>query len=373
MIYLQPIWHHEELCIFFKGQLAGEVFRIVNTFPGRRYSATYKQYYIPYSASALEEITRALTSVAKVDASEWSALIQQPSTKNVQPVVDIPSLYRETLVKMRYSPATIENYLIQFKFFLTYIYPTPAPDITDAQVHQYLIYLIEHRKVSISTQNQAINSIKFYLERVQKGERKVYHIERPIKDWKLPTVLSETEVQQLLYHTKNVKHRCLLFMLYSAGLRISELLSLQWKDLDPDRRVIYVRSGKGKKDRITLLSQLAHNYLQHYRELYGPETWIFESLQGKQYSARSVNKVVKAAAARAGIKKRVSAHTLRHSFATHLLEKGTDLRYIQSLLGHESSRTTERYTHVTRRGFEQLISPLDSMAGRIILESNKDI
>lgn len=373
MIYIQPIWHHDLLCISFKGRLEGEAFRIVNKFPGRRYSSTLRRYYIPYSPSALEEIAKALASVSSVDSSEWSTLEHQSTVRDAEPTADVPHLYRETLVKMRYSPATIENYLIQFRFFLAYIYPTPAPDITDAQVHQYLIYLIEHRKVSISTQNQAINSIKFYLERVKKGERKVYHIDRPFKEWKLPTVLSEEEMQQLLYHTTNVKHRCLMFMLYSAGLRMSELLSLQWKDLDVDRKVIYVRGGKGKKDRVTLLSQLAYNYLQHYRELYKPETWLFESLDKQQYSARSVNNVVKAATVRAGIKKRVSAHTLRHSFATHLLEKGTDLRYIQSLLGHESSRTTERYTHVTRKGFERLISPLDSMAGRIILESNKDI
>ena len=373
MIYIKPIWHHHILYISFKGWLEGEAFKIINTFPGRRYTATHKRYYIPYSAEALEEITKSLKKVTPVDASEWSTVTQLPAEKRIRPWVDIPPLYRETLVKMRYSPATIENYLIQFRFFLAFIYPAPADDITDEQIHKYLIYLIENRKVSVSTQNQAINSIKFYLERVKQGERKVYYIDRPFKDWKLPTVLSEDEMQGLLYHTHNVKHRCLLFMLYSAGLRMSELLSLKWEDVDVDRKLIYVRSAKGKKDRITLLSQVAYNYIQHYRELYKPETWLFEGPDKGQYSARSVNNVVKAAAARAGIKKRVSAHTLRHSFATHLLESGTDLRYIQTLLGHESSRTTERYAHVTRKGFERLISPLDTMAGRIILEANKDI
>lgn len=319
------------------------------------------------------EITQALQSVTSIDPSEWSTLTQLPAEKSVRPWVDIPPLYRETLVKMRYSPATIDNYLIQFRFFLTFIYPTPANDITDEQVHKYLIYLIEHRHVSVSTQNQAINSIKFYLERVKKGERKVYYIDRPLKDWKLPTVLSEDEMQRLLYHTHNVKHRCLLFMLYSAGLRMSELLSLKWNDIDVDRKVIYIRNAKGRKDRITLLSQVAYTYIQHYRELYKSETWVFEGADKNQYSARSVNNVVKAAAARAGIQKRVSAHTLRHSFATHLLENGTDLRYIQTLLGHESSQTTERYAHVTRKGFERLTSPLDTMASRIILEANKGI
>lgn len=370
MIYIKPIWHHDVLYISFKGWLEGEAYRIINNYPGRRYSATHKRYYIPYSGEALEKITQALKAITAVDVSEWSAATNLPATKSVKPWVVIPPLYRETMVKMRYSPATVDNYLVQFKFFLNFIYPTTADDITDEQIHKYLLYLVEHRKVSISTQNQAINSIKFYLEHVKGGERKAYYIDRPFKDWKLPTVLSEDEMQRLLFHTHNVKHRCMLFMLYSAGLRISELLSLKWEDIDFDRKIIYVRSAKGKKDRITLLSQVAYNYLQHYHECYKPEMWIFEGLDKKQYSARSVNNVVKAAAARAGIKKRISAHTLRHSFATHLLENGTDLRYIQTLLGHESSRTTERYAHVTRKGFERLISPLDTMAGRIILESN---
>lgn len=373
MIYILPIWHHDVLYISFKGRLEGEAYRIINSFPGRRYSATHKRYYIPYSADALEKITRELRGFTDVDTSEWSDITQLPATKSIRPWVTIPPLYRETMVKMRYSPATIDNYLTQFRFFMSFIYPTEADCITDEQIHKYLLYLIEHRKVSISTLNQAINSIKFYLEHVRGGERKVYYIDRPFKDWKLPTVLSEEEMQRLLFHTHNVKHRCLLFMLYSAGLRMSELLALKWEDIDTDRKLIYVRSAKGKKDRITLLSQVAYNYIQHYRELYKPQNWLFESLDKHQYSVRSVNNVVKAAAARAGIKKKISAHTLRHSFATHLLENGTDLRYIQTLLGHESSRTTERYAHVTRKGFERLISPLDTMAGRIILESNKDI
>lgn len=373
MIYIKPIWHGDTLCISFQGWLEGEAFKLVNTFRGRRYSATHRRYYIPYSADTLQKITEALKSVTDVDTSEWSAVTNLPATKRVKPWVEIPSLYRETLVKKRYSPATIDNYLAQFRFFLSFIYPTSAENITDEQIHKYLIYLVENRKVSVSTQNQAINSIKFYLEQVKQGERKVYYIDRPFKDWKLPTVLSEDEMQRLLFHTHNVKHRCLLFLLYSAGLRMSELLSLKWEDIDEDRKVIYVRGAKGKKDRITLLSQVAYNYIQHYRDLYKPETWVFEGPDKQPYSARSVNNVVKAATARAGIKKRVSAHTLRHSFATHLLENGTDLRYIQTLLGHESSRTTERYAHVTRKGFERLVSPLDTMASRIILEENKGI
>lgn len=254
-----------------------------------------------------------------------------------------------------------------------YLYPQNASDINEEAIHRYLLYLIEVKKVSLATQNQAINSIKFYLEHVMHGERRTYYVERPRKEWKLPTVLSEDEIKKLLACTKQIKHKCLLLMLYSSGLRISELLNLRPCDIDSDRKVIHVRAGKGKKDRISILSQVAYGYLSHYLAMYKPKTWIFEGPQGNRYSARSVNKVIHKSASLAGISKKVSAHTLRHSFATHLLEHGTDLRYIQALLGHESSKTTERYAHVTTKGFEKLVSPLDYLGGNLNLESNKEI
>ncbi len=236
------------------------------------------------------------------------------------------------------------------------------------------MHLVTIKKVSISTQNQAINAIKFYLERVLRGERKEYYVERPLKEWKLPTVLSEEEVQALLVQTKNLKHRCMLFFLYSAGLRISELLSLKHASIDADRGLIYVRGGKGKKDRVTLLSRVAYAYMNEYIKKYEPVTWLFEGPGGCQYSSRSVNSIIKRSCRLAGIGKQASAHTLRHSFATHLLERGTDLRYIQTLLGHESSLTTERYTHVTRKGFELLVSPLDNLVCTLTLnQDNKGI
>ena len=164
-----------------------------------------------------------------------------------------------------------------------------------------------------------------------------------------------------------------MLLIYSAGLRMSELLGLTWNDLDTSRNVINIRNAKGKKDRITLLSPVAYAYLVQYRNNYKSSFWVFEGALGKPYSARSVNNIIKRAGRKANITKTISAHTLRHSFATHLLESGTDLRYIQTLLGHESSRTTERYAHVTKRGFDRLKSPLDSLFGGDNLEDNKKI
>lgn len=375
MIQLKPLLHRDELCIAFVGRITGKSYFIIKNFQGRMYSATHSCYYVVYTADLFRKIIELLKDVTELDISEWSAETLLPRDHAVfRHWVIIPSIYRETLLKLRYSPATIENYLAQFKLFLEFIYPRQAETISEDDVHRYLIYLADHRKVSIATQNQAINSIKFYLERVCKGERKVYYVDRPRKDFKLPSVLSEAEVQRLFVQVKNIKHRCIVFLLYSGGLRISELLSLRWEDLDADRGVIYIRNAKGKKDRITLLSRVALTYLLQYRELYRPETQVFEGQAGQCYSARSVNNIITRAASLAGITKRVSAHTLRHSFATHMLEGGTDLRYIQTLLGHESSKTTERYTHITKKGFENLVSPLDTMAGKIILQlDNKGI
>jgi len=352
--------------------MKGEAYTIVNTFAGRQYSSTHKCYYIPYSEASLDEVSKALSEVTEIQLLKWDQHTGPEKTSDI-PVVSIPLSYSETLIKMRYSNATLENYIVQFKFFLRFIFPKDSENFNEEDIHHYLLYLINEKKVSISTQNQAINSIKFYLEHVKRMDRQTYYVDRPFKEHKLPTVLSEEEIAALLRQVKNIKHKCIVLLLYSAGLRMSELLALQVKDIDTDRGVINVRNGKGKKDRITLLSNTAYRYLQRYYSAFQPKNWIFEGQTGEQYSARSVNNIIKVAAEKAGIKKIISAHTLRHSFATHLLEHGTDIRYIQNLLGHESSKTTERYTHVTKKGFEKLLSPLDAIADKLNFDDDKDI
>ena len=263
--------------------------------------------------------------------------------------------------------ATRKNYEIQFRKFLGYIYPRTPDEITPEDIHRYLYYLVNEKQVSHAVQNQAINSIKFFLEWIKKEDRQVYHVERPRAERLLPTVLSEDEVMGMLRVAVNLKHKCIICMLYSAGLRRGELLNLKSADIDHKRNMIVVRRGKGYKDRVTLLSQVAYMLLLKYLDVYQPKEFLFEGENNQRYSERSVNSIVKSAARKAGILKNVSPHTLRHSFATHLLEHGTDLRYIQALLGHESSKTTERYAHVTKKGFEQVISPLDNLVQKSTL------
>jgi integrase/recombinase XerD len=376
MVTLQPLWHRNKLCVGIRWRHNDAIDKAVRQFEGRQFSITKRCWYIPYSLEQLVKLRQLLEPICEVivcdnQEQDFPRELLLPEKKTTE--IKLPPDYIETLKRLRYSEATRENYVSQFKAFLSFIAPIDYDGITEEKIKAYLLHLVDVRKVSISTQNQAINSIKFYLEHVKHEARAVYYVDRPIKDWKLPTVLSEAEIQALFQNTTNIKHRSMMFLLYSAGLRMSELLSLQWQDIDANRGVIYVRNAKGKKDRITLLSKVAYSYLLHYHDLYKPECWLFEGPDKNKYSARSVNNVIKVAASRAGIAKRISAHTLRHSFATHLLENGTDLRYIQNLLGHESSQTTERYAHVTKKGFEKLLSPLDTMASKIILESNKEI
>ena len=193
------------------------------------------------------------------------------------------------------------------------------------------------------------------------GKRKIYLIERPRKEQYLPEVLSEEEVTEILKAITNLKHKTLIMTIYSGGLRISELINLKVKDIDSNRMQIRVEQSKGKKDRYTLLSKKTLLTLRLYFKEYKPKEWLFEGEKGGQYADSSIYKIFKTALNAAKITKKVSIHSLRHSFATHLLENGTDLRYIQSLLGHSSSKTTEIYTHITTKGFDQIQNPLDKL------------
>jgi len=191
--------------------------------------------------------------------------------------------------------------------------------------------------------------------------REYYHVERPRNERKLPVVLSGEEVREILIQVKNIKHKCLLMLIYSGGLRIGEALNLKPTDIDSKRMLIHIRTSKGNKDRYVTLSKHLLDILRIYYKAYKPKKWLFEGPNGNQYSYRSSVNIFNRAVSKAGIKKQVSLHTLRHSFATHLLEDGTDLRIIQVLLGHNSSKTTEIYTHVSGAQLQKIKSPLDNL------------
>ena len=265
------------------------------------------------------------------------------------------------LTELRYSPSTVKIYKSCFEEFINYYPALPIDRITEPQIVAYLRYLVMERCVSESTQNQAINAIKFYYERVLGGQRKIYRVERPRRDRKLPTVLTQNEVAALIRCTSNLKHRFLLMLAYGGGLRVSEAVGLERICLEPEKKRILVNDGKGKMDRYTLLSQKAIDLYAEYMKEYAPKKYLFAGQGGGMYTSSSAQKVFSTSARKAGIEKDATFHSLRHSFATHMLEAGTDLRYIQHLLGHKSSKTTEIYTHITSKGWSSLESPLDGL------------
>ncbi|MDD4962155.1 MAG: site-specific integrase [Candidatus Marinimicrobia bacterium] len=269
--------------------------------------------------------------------------------------------YRSVLIQKRYSRNTQKAYLNYFSDYCRSFSARDIDNISKDEINAYILELIESKYISASQQNQRINAIKFYYEKVLGRERQFYDVYRPKKEKKLPCVLSENEIVALLECVENLKHRTILSLIYSAGLRLSEAINLKIEDIDSGRNLIIIKGGKGKKDRTTILSKTLLELLREYYRKYRPIDYLFRGQNGGKYSAKSVQNIFKNALMKAGIQKRATVHTLRHSFATHLLERGTDLRYIQELLGHSSSKTTEIYTHVTQKGINRITSPLDNL------------
>ena len=342
-----------------------ELVALVKTLPFYRWDGVNQWWSVAHTEKILE------TLVDFCQRKEWKyqyledlKLLNRkarPRKEDLPNYREAPDSYLDKLTLLRYSENTIRTYRECFEEFINYYHTKDINHITQEEIQGYLLYLVEQRQVSTSYQNQAINAIKFYYEKVLKGPRRIYYIERPRKEKTLPTVLSEDEVKRIIENITNLKHKCLIMTCYSGGLRISEVLNLKPSDIDSKRMMIHVRGGKGKKDRITLLSSRLLELLRKYYKLYKPGEYLFTGLMGGQYSERSAQEVLKQSARRAGINKPVTLHTLRHSFATHLLENGTDLRYIQSLLGHSSPKTTQIYTHITTKGFDQIQNPLDKL------------
>ena len=262
----------------------------------------------------------------------------------------------------RYSQNTIKTYADALEVFFRF-YKDQAPESLNIEdIINFNTSYILKKNLSASYQNQVINAIKlFYRNRFNRA-MEVDFIQRPRREKRLPNVLSKNEVKSILEAPTNLKHRAMLSLIYACGLRRSELLNLTLKDILSDRNLLFIRQSKGKKDRVVPISIKLIEILRDYYKAFKPKTWLFEGQEvGKKYSERSIQLVLNQAVEKAKIVKPVSLHWLRHSYATHLLESGTDLRYIQELLGHSSSRTTEIYTHVSTRNLQQIRSPFDDL------------
>ena len=346
------------------------VVALIETLPNIKHSEEFGMPYLMNNKRNISLIFKTFKGVAWVNGNSFyprRVLNQNNEDINVEwfRKRKVSETYKtcpeEFLLKLeikRYSNNTVRTYIQHFEKFINAHNETDLMRIDENDIRLYLQGLVQ-KGLSNSYLNQTINSIKFYYEVVKEMPNRFYSVERPRREEKLPVVLSKQEVRDIIDATPNIKHKCILSVLYSGGLRISELLNLKLRDIDSKRMIITVNQGKGNRDRLTLLSEKVLIELRQYFIKEKPQEYLFESPDGGKYSNTSVQRILKKAAATAGVHKRVHPHMLRHSLATHLLEAGTDLRYIQSLLGHKSTKTTEIYTHVATNTFTAIKNPLD--------------
>jgi site-specific recombinase XerD len=343
---------------------------VIKGLPDVKWSNEFNMAYIKNNPRNLNLIFTDFKGLAWINCAHFypnskTKTNNSPVTVNDFRKRDFPADYRQCpesflqkLELKQYSINTAKTYINLFEQFINHYKNKELTHINEDDIRTYMQLVVQQGK-SHSYINQMINSIKFYYEVVLEMPNRFYSIERPIKSEALPKVISLEEVQSIIKNTNNIKHKCIVSLLYSAGLRRNELLNLKLEDIDSKRMVITVKNGKGNKDRLTILSQSVLNDLRIYYAAWKPKVYLFEGPKGDKYSPESVLKIIKTAAKKGGIRKNITPHMLRHSFATHLLENGTDLRYIQVLLGHSSTRTTEIYTQVAINNIKAIKSPIE--------------
>jgi integrase/recombinase XerD len=363
-IKLMPDFIKQEQVVSIRFKYDKRIIRILKSIPGRRWSPEEGFWYIPKHRFNLNRFTKSFGPDMGID---YSAL-EIPQDKRVQTnpsqkekSKDIPTEYLEMLIRKRYSPNTIKTYVSYVKAFREEFSDRDLDTINTREINEYLSSLILTKGISSSQQNQRISAIKFYYEKVLGRKKAYYRLSRPRKQKKLPKVLTTLEVELILSQCKNLKHKCILMTLYSGGLRRSELINLRLADIDSKQMLIRISNSKGNKDRYTLLSETLLSQLSEYIRFYRPKYWLFEGQSGGQYSSTSIENIFRKALKKANIDKHATPHTLRHSFATHLLEQGISIRYIQELMGHSSIKTTEIYTHVSSRQLSKIKNPLDNL------------
>ena len=344
---------------------------LVKELPGVKWSDEYQVVYLKNTEENVSAIFKTFSGVAWVNCRyfkknkpvnirgvekgdiEW---IERRKLEDGWRVC--PQEYLQKLQLKRYSSNTIRVYVGCFERFINHFKEREINSLNENDIRSYLSLLVK-KGFSNSYINQTVNAIKFHFEIVLDMPNRFYEIERPIKEHKLPKVISRQEVLAIIEHTNNIKHKCIVSLLYSAGLRRSELINLKLTDIDSKRMLVKVENAKGNKDRYTLLSENLLEDLRKYYVKWKPKKWLFESADGGPYSPSSIREIIKMAAGKAGLQKSITPHMLRHSFATHLLENGIDLRNIQALLGHNSLNTTEIYTHVATNDFTKIKNLLD--------------
>jgi integrase/recombinase XerD len=324
----------KRIAIYFEKN--AELIQRVKKLEGIRWSPTLKAWHLPDN---------------EANRIRFKITVEEPSQEGYQQI----ELFKQYLRSKRYSENTVKTYSDALKSFLTFFKHKNFAELENQDVIIYNNEFILKNHLSSSYQNQIVNVIKLYFSSVQDRKIEIEKIHRPKSEKKLPNVLSKEEVKLILEVHSNLKHKTMLSLIYSCGLRCGELLALKPIHIDSTRNIVLIKNAKGKKDRIVPLSPKILQMLRDYYKIYKPTNYLFEGqTAGTPYDERSLQQVVKQAIKKVGITKPVTLHWLRHSYATHLLESGTDLRYIQELLGHNSSKTTKIYTHVSTKSIQQI-------------------
>ncbi|PCH99298.1 MAG: integrase [Bacteroidetes bacterium] len=345
---------------------------------GCRWSQELTTWYITNNPVNQELISKHLGAIARIDLKQleqdnepiWTGSYGMKerirNSSDPKRIIETELLTRiddfeKYMKSRRYSVHSIKTYLTLIKVFFSHCNSKPYERITNEDVAMFNGEYILMRGYSSSYQRQMISAIKLFYARILNHKLQLRDLKRPLREHKLPVILSEQEVRELIETLSNLKHRALLSTVYACGLRVSEASSLTVRDIDSSRMLVNIRNGKGGKDRYVNLPNSLLYILRAYFKKYRPQHYLFDGQHGGKYSARSMNAILKRCLIRAGINKAASMHTLRHSYATHLLEAGVDLRYIQELLGHKSSKTTEIYAHVSKQAMIDIKSPFEKL------------
>lgn len=395
-VKLTALYHNSQECIAIWSPKNATLSYYFQKKAAARWSRNHKCWYVPCTQKNYELLAKAVAGRAILNVDELKQYLserkknkqadykdqaKQASTRQVagqtKPLAFLRDTYKlseenntalekfsQQLILKSYSASTIKTYKNEFIQFLQAIKNKPAKAFTVQRLKDYLQYCFVTLKLSENTLHSRINALKFYYEQVLGKEKFFWEIPRPKKPLQLPKLLNQTELKNLFNALSNKKHKAMLFTAYSAGLRVSEVVKLKMADIDGKRMQIFIETAKGKKDRYVNLSPVLRDILRKYLVEYTPRpaVYLFESERTKSaYPVRTVQQIFANAKRKARISKDVGIHSLRRSFATHLLDKGTDIKYIKDLLGHFNIKTTERYLHVSNRQLVNIVSPLDDL------------
>lgn len=352
----QPLYQFEEaehhnkpvifICFVYEAKLDAQVKKL----KGVKWSRTKKAWYVTDNQQYRKQFNLGPKPVGK-EVFLHLHPCNQPALQ----------FFIETLQLKAYSENTIRTYSNEFAQLL-YLLKNVVVDTLDAlKLRSYFLYCTNTLKLSENTLHSRMNAIKFYFEQVLHRDKLFFEIPRPKKPALLPKVISAKEIKKLFEVTANLKHNTMLKLCYGMGLRVSEIVNIKITDIDSKTMQVFIERAKGKKDRYANLPESLLEQLRAYYKLYKPKKYLFEGLSGEQYSTRSAQQVFKNAMQKARLNKATGIHSLRHSFATHLLENGTDVKFIQELLGHNDIKTTLRYIHVSERQLKKIKSPLDNL------------